>query len=300
LVLIFHRVSWVPDALLASEPDAQRFADQMDLLSSLFTVVPLSEGVRRLREGSLPARAAAITFDDGYANNLEVATPILKLRKLPATVFVSTGFTGGGRMWNDTLIELVRAAPAELDLQKFDLGVYQLTSMAARQKTIDALIDKHKYLEPVERLARVNEVAAYTGFTLPNDLMMTEAQLRSLHAEGIEIGAHTIHHPILTRLDDDQARREILGSKHRLEEIIGAPVTTFAYPNGRPQRDYEARHVRIVRECGFECAVSTAWGAARRDSDPMQIPRVAPWDKAATRYGMRLVKAYLDPKATAV
>jgi peptidoglycan/xylan/chitin deacetylase (PgdA/CDA1 family) len=300
LVLIYHRVFASVDTLLPDEPYAERFAADMDLLASLFNVLPLGEAVRRLQEGSLPARALCITFDDGYANNLTVAAPILISRNLPATVFVSTGFTGGGRMWNDTLIEMVRVAPTELDLSRFELGAYALTDIAARRVAIDALIGKLKYLEPQARLARVDEIAAHVGRELPNDLMMTETQLRELHAQGIEIGAHTVNHPILTRIDDDRARAEILGSKRRLEEIVGKPITTFAYPNGRPHRDYESRHVTIARDCGFDCAVSTAWGAATRRSDPFQIPRVAPWDRTAARFALRLVKAYVDPAATTV
>ncbi len=296
LVLIYHRVPAQPDPLLPSEPDALRFAAQMDLMASLFNVLPLTEAVAKLKDGSLPARAACITFDDGYTNNLEVALPILKARNLPATVFVSTGFIGGGRMWNDTLIETVRAARDELNLSKFDLGVYQLADTGARRAAIDALIGKLKYLEPTERLQRVDEIAAYAGVELPNNLMMSEKQLQALHAAEIEIGAHTINHPILTRLDDEKSRAEILGGKRRLEEIIGTQVTSFAYPNGRPVQDYEERHVRLVRECGFATAVSTAWGAARRASDVLQIPRLAPWDQSATRFAVRLTKGYLDPK----
>lgn len=297
LVLIYHRVLAGPDSLLPDEPDAVRFAAHMDLLASLFNVLPLTEAATRLKGGSLPARAACITFDDGYTNNLEVALPILSARKLPATVFISTGFIGGGRMWNDTIIETVRAADAELDLSKLDLGVYALPDVAARRKAIDALIGKLKYLEPEQRLHRVNEIAEAAGVSLPGNLMMSESQIKALHGGGIEIGAHTVNHPILTRLDDDQSRREILSSKRTLEDITGAPVTSFAYPNGRPLRDYESRHVGIVQGCGFTTAVSTAWGAARKTADIFQLPRIAPWDRTATRFALRMVKAYADPPA---
>lgn len=297
LVLIYHRVLAQSDPLLPSEPDAIRFAAQMDLLASLFNVLPLTEAAARLEAGSLPARAACITFDDGYTNNLEVALPILSARKLPATVFVSTGFIGGGRMWNDTLIETVRAAAGELNLASLDLGVYPLPDSAARRAAIDALIGRLKYLEPVQRLHKVNEIAATAGVALPGNLMMSESQIRTLHRAGIEVGAHTVNHPILTRLDDEQSRREILDSKSTLEHIIGEPVTSFAYPNGRPHQDYEARHVGIVKSCGFATAVSTAWGAARHSSDVLQVPRIAPWDRTALRFALRMVKAYIDPVA---
>jgi peptidoglycan/xylan/chitin deacetylase (PgdA/CDA1 family) len=297
LVLIYHRVLAKPDPLLGDEPDAVLFAAQMDLIKSLFNVLPLAEAVARLRAGSLPPRAACITFDDGYANNCEVAAPILAARNLPATVFVSSGFIGGGRMWNDTIIETVRGAPVELDLSRFGLGTFRLDDTAARRTAIERIIAGVKYLHPVARLERVEQIAAHVGARLPDQLMMNEAQLKSLSGMAIEIGAHTVSHPVLTSLSDEESRTEMLSSKRHLEEIAGVSVTTFAYPNGRPLRDYESRHVKLARECGFTCSVSTAWGAARREHDSFQIPRIAPWDKTATRFAVRMIKSYVDPVA---
>jgi peptidoglycan/xylan/chitin deacetylase (PgdA/CDA1 family) len=116
LVLIYHRVLPTRDPLLPDEPDAADFSAQMDLIGRNFRVLPLREAVQRLRSGDLPARSVSITFDDGYANNCEVALPILRERGIPATVFVATGFLNGGRMFNDTVIEAIRRAGAELDL----------------------------------------------------------------------------------------------------------------------------------------------------------------------------------------
>src|SRR6185436_8358647 len=107
LVLIFHRVLPQPDPLMPGEPDTAAFASQMDVIRATCTVLPLSAAVEQLYSGSLPERATCITFDDGYANNLTMAAPILQARGLPATVFVATSFLNGGRMWNDTVIESV-------------------------------------------------------------------------------------------------------------------------------------------------------------------------------------------------
>lgn len=297
LVLIYHRVFAEPDPLLSDEPDARLFAAQMDLAVRLFNPVDLVEGVRGLRDGSLPPRAVAITFDDGYANNLEVAQPILAARGLPATVFVSTVFTGGGCMWNDMLIESVRCAPKALNLRDLGLGEYQLTDMAARRRAVDELLASIKYRELEQRIALVRQVAERAGFDANSQLMMDEAQLRLLAGKGIAIGAHCVRHPILTRLPDDKAMHEISESKRELERITGRQVNAFAYPNGRPGKDYDARHVAMVRDAGFEVAVSTGWGAATRDSDPLQIPRIAPWDRNALRYGARMVKALTERRA---
>lgn len=294
LVLIYHRVLPEPDPLLPDEPDATGFAAQLDVIGSLFNVLPLAEAVRRLRAGQLPARAVCITFDDGYANNCEVALPVLKSRDMPATVFVAPGFLSGGRMFNDTVIEAVRRASCELDLTREGFGRYELPDDSARIRAIAAILPVLKYLPQAERMRRAAAIAERVGAELPDDLMMTEEQVRRLHGEGIGIGAHTVNHPILANVDEATARREIVESKSRLAEMIGAPITTFAYPNGGPARDYTARDVMLAREAGFELAVSTAWGAATAATDPLQIPRIAPWDRTAFRFGARMVRAQME------
>ena len=294
LVLIFHRVLAEPDPVLPDEPDVGRFTAIVDLLASCFTPLSLREAVTRLRESTLPPRAVCVTFDDGYANNCEIARPILVARGVPATVFVAPGFLDGGRMFNDTVIETVRRAPEDFDLRALDLGRHALTDAAARRRTIEVLLEQLKYLEIDERLRRIAQVADAAGVRLPDDLMMTRAQVRTLHQSGIEIGAHTVDHPILASVADEVAESQIRASREQLEAMIGAPVKSFAYPNGKPHRDYLARHVGMARAAGFDLALATAWGAATAESDPFQIPRVAAWDSDALRYGLRLARAYRD------
>ena len=108
-VLIFHRVLPEPDPLFPDEMHARRFDVLCGWLTSWFKVLPLDEAVARLKAGTLPARAVCITFDDGYADNHHVALPILRRHGLVATFFIATGFLDGGRMWNDTVIEAIRA-----------------------------------------------------------------------------------------------------------------------------------------------------------------------------------------------
>lgn len=300
LVLIYHRVLPEPDPLLPAEPDATAFAAQLDLIGSLFKVLPLAEAVRRLRAGQLPPRTVCITFDDGYANNCEVALPILRARAMPATVFVAPGFLCGGRMFNDTVIEALRRAGGELDLSREGFGRHALPDDAARVRAIASILPVLKYLPQAERVRRADAIAERVGADLPDDLMMTEEQVRRLHRGGITIGAHTVNHPILANVDEATARQEIVESKARLADLIGAPVTTFAYPNGGPARDYTARDVALAREAGFELAVSTAWGAATATVDPLQIPRIAPWDRSAVRFGMRMVRAQLERQVASV
>lgn len=291
-ILILHRVLAQPDPLFPSEIDAARFDAMCGWLKQWFDVLPLDEATHRLRAGSLPARALSITFDDGYADNRDVALPILQRHGLPATFYIATGFLDGGRMWNDTVIEAVRRT----DVERIDLagtaaesvGSLPVNDIQRRRHAIDRLLGTIKYLPLDERLECAGEIARRAKVMLPDDLMMRSEQVLELHRAGMQIGAHTVSHPILAKLDPDAARREIASSKETLESLLGERVTLFAYPNGKPGEDYDASSVEAVKALGFSCAVSTAWGAARRDSDPFQIPRFTPWDRSKWRFGARM------------
>ena len=290
-ILIHHRVRRAPDPLFPGELDAEHFERHLGIVSALFNVLPLAEALRRLRDGTLPARPAAITFDDGYADNAEVALPILQRHRLHATFFVSTGFLDGGRMWNDTIIESLRIAVGDiLDLAPIGLRAFGIATVAERRATIKAVIDSSKYLPATERDDRCREIARIAGATLPGNLMMTTDQVRALHLAGMGIGAHTVSHPILSRIPEAMARREIGDGRDALEAITRTPVTLFAYPNGKPGSDYRDEHVRIVRSLGFAAALSTGWGAATRASDVFQLPRFTPWDRTAPKIALRFMR----------
>jgi len=253
------------------------------------------DAIAGLRHGNLPARPLCITFDDGYADNATLALPVLRKLGLHATFFVATGYLNGGRMWNDTVIEAVRAAPGpRLDLSELGLGVFVVDSIRGKRDAIEAILSRLKYQPSVERQRKADALAERVGAELPADLMMNDNQVRQLRAAQMSIGAHTETHPILTMLDDQAARREIHASKSYLERLLGEPITLFAYPNGKPGRDYGSTHVQMARELGFEAAVSTAPGVAFPGCDLFQIPRFTPWDRTSLRYGIRLARNALQ------
>jgi peptidoglycan/xylan/chitin deacetylase (PgdA/CDA1 family) len=288
-VLLFHRVLPNHDPLFPDEPDAVRFAAQMHWIKTWFNVLPLPEAVERLRTCSLPARAAAITFDDGYADNYTIALPILQRLQLPATFFIATGFLDGGRMFNDTVIETVRHADGqEMDLSSLDLGRHSIATLDARRAAIVSILARLKYLEPGRRSKAANAVAETARVVPRSDLMLNTVQLKGLSAGGMTIGAHTVSHPILSRVDEKRALHEMGASKERLEFVTGERITLFAYPNGKPGTDYTSVHVGLARRAGFSGACSTGWGVAQSGCDPFQIPRFTPWDRSPWRYALRL------------
>ena len=295
-ILMFHQVLERPSALFPGIPDVETFRWQMTLVSRLFHVLPLAEAVGALRRGSLPPRALAISFDDGYRNNLTQALPVLQSLGLPATFFVATGFLDGQVMWNDRVI----AALSSTRRVEFDSGLpgidrLILDSPGARRRAIERILAAIKYLPPAQRLEVVADIEQRAGCRADRGLMLDPAGVRALAAAGMEIGAHTRTHPILTALDPAAAEREIRRGREELETLLGRPVRLFAYPNGRPGRDYGPEHVAMVRRAGFLAAVSTAPGTAEPATDPFQLPRFTPWDRTALRFGLRMARNYLTP-----
>jgi peptidoglycan/xylan/chitin deacetylase (PgdA/CDA1 family) len=296
--LIFHRVTPKPDELFPGEVDAQRFNEICGWVGRWFNVIPLSDAVIRIREGTLPPRPLCITFDDGYADNHDVALPILQRHGLTATFFVATGYLDGGVMWNDILSETMRSASGDLlDLRSLNLstdgiGCLDLSSPGARRTSLRRLLLSLKYLAPSQRSSLVNRIASVAGVALPVDLMLGTDQVRSLHQAGMDIGAHTVSHPILARVDEVQARSEIMDSKRCLEAIIDAPVSLFAYPNGKLGEDYLPRDVSLVRDAGFAAAFTTEPGVSAQGSDMFQLPRYTPWREGKWSFAAQMLKNF--------
>jgi peptidoglycan/xylan/chitin deacetylase (PgdA/CDA1 family) len=288
---IFHRVLHEADPLRPGEPDGERFERIVRFIVRHFRVLALPDAASALARGQLPAAAACITFDDGYADNLTLAAPILQRHGATATVFVSTAFTDGARMWNDSVIEAVRALPrGDVDWTEFGLGTARVDDDRSRLALVDATVPTLKYRPLSERVAVADEIARRTGVTTMQRPMMSRAQLRAWRAHGFDVGGHTMRHPILARLTQAAASEEIGGCREQLAEWLGEAPRAFAYPNGVPGRDYGARDVALVRGAGYGCAVTTAPAAARADTDAYQLPRFTPWDRSMAAFGLRCAR----------
>lgn len=289
-IINYHRVLATHNPLLSSEPDLATFRWQMELLARCFNVMPLNEALEAIKAGRVPPRAVCITFDDGYRSIHDLALPVLREFGLRATVFVTSGHVDKGNMWNDHIIQAIQSLPSgELDLSVLGLGKFSLNTLADRKATIGTLTEQSKYLPPSERRKVIEHLRLAAGQELSPDLMLTRDMVSNLDRHGIEIGAHTVSHPILTSLDDDSARAEIYDGKQELESILGKRVRYFAYPNGKSEKDFDHRHVAMVREAGFDAAFTTAVGAITRERDWFQLPRSRPWDDTPLAFGMRLL-----------
>lgn len=293
-ILIFHRVVAERDELLPGEVTRREFDAICGWLAGMCHVLPLDDAVRRLRYSTLPSRAVAITFDDGYADNHDCALPVLRRHGLTATFFVATGFLDGGRMWNDSVIEALRRCPRDrVDLAgtvASSIGVLELGTVAARRQAVQSALAAIKYLGPEQRAHWVEAIVARAGAALPDDLMMTSDQVRALAQAGMTIGGHTVTHPILRGMPAERAHAEIEDGRRELQDIVGSRIDLFAYPNGRPGIDYDDATVQAVRELGFSAAVTTEWRAAAPADDPLLLPRYMPWERSEAGFGLRMAR----------
>lgn len=290
-MLLFHKIPTLADPLTANELDLPRFERMLDFLASNANVMPLPEATAALQAGKLPSRAMALTFDDGYAEWIDNVSPALRRRNLPGTFFVTTGQMSGSALWHERIVGAVRALPNTGFSLPYGFGSYtDLRLPGSRLRLVEELQERLKYAPLAERVGAIETLEAQASSSISLPPRFDTDSVRTLHSQGFDIGAHTVHHPILNECTRAQARAEIGGSKEELEAIIGGRVHSFAYPNGRPNEDYSREHVDMVRSLGYTSAVTTSNGVSRRNSDIFQLPRFTPWGLTDERIAFQLAR----------
>jgi len=277
-VFTYHRVNDGNARFFPGVP-VERFRRQMEVLSRHATVLSLGELVTRAREGSLEPRCAAVTFDDGYRDNYERAFPILREFGLPATVFLATGaIETGSLLWHDRVFDAFeRAGDRALTVSGMPLA---MAPVAARRASLAELLALLRSVGRDEREALIRDVELQIGGGAPPDAgerMLTWNQIAEMAGAGISFGAHTVSHPILTRLSDSEAAAEIRTSRETIERRLQRKVDLFAYPNGTAA-DFNDSLERELKTQGFRAAVTTLWGANDARTNPFALRRMGFWD----------------------
>jgi peptidoglycan/xylan/chitin deacetylase (PgdA/CDA1 family) len=296
ILLAYHRV-----ANAAPDGDEEcvtpgHFEEQMDALSRSAQVLSLSRLVRHLKEGSLPPRSVAVTFDDGYADNLYLAKPILEKYQVPGTVFVCGGYWGRQFWWDEleTLVMSSRSDPRTLrqgdgwELPVEISKVEDPRDVAIRRKLRHALYHFLLPMDAGEQDQIMDEIRRWSGVSADLSVSarsMDRAELTKLaQCELIEIGSHTRTHPRLPGLSEPRQKAEILSGRQDLEELLGKPVPGFAYPNGQATAYTKA----ILRDAGFEYACISLENVIRAGSDPLALTRFWQKDVDGDRFLRRL------------
>ncbi|MBR0797136.1 polysaccharide deacetylase family protein [Bradyrhizobium jicamae] len=307
VILMYHRVAEpeIDPWGLAVSPS--HFDEQMALLRASRSVMPLPELVDRYRRRALPSDAVAITFDDGYADNLVEAKPILSRHGLTATLFLATGTVGSRtEYWWDELARLILLNSEGIDIT-VPVGADTMAvrippggdTDAANWRTCTGPNTPRRaaYLEVWGklRLRPISEIRATMTLLRTKvssrplseqDLPMSSAQLTELLADGaIGLGGHTVNHPALPSLSVDEQRREIADGKAACEEMSDGGVAGFAYPYG----DFDERSAQLARECGFEWACSAeAKGLRNPENNFLWLPRVQVMDWSGEDFSREL------------
>ena len=236
----------------------------------------LSELIAAAREGTLPPRAVAVTFDDGYADNLHEARPLLERYNVPATFFLAAAYLERTReFWWD---ELERVLPAAGD-PGYDprWTIERGDDPTPAHRTYRKLCTRLRTLAGEEREAALQQAVSHIGGDAPprtSHRVLQCSEVRELMAPGLfEIGAHSATHPALSALPPARQQEEIAACKRMLERVTATSVDTFAYPFGT-RDDYDGTTMRLVREAGFTAAFSARPGAIGRNADHRQLPRV--------------------------
>lgn len=317
VILLYHRIAQNEYDPWELNVSPELFADQMQALARLGDLIPLAEAVRSLHDRKTPDRFVSVTFDDGYADNLTVAKPILAQLGIPATLFVPTAYMDSGQeLWWDRLQRLaLEPAAFERVIELEIAGVRHRWNLgeAARCDAESAMRDRewtvyrpaptprhvlcaqlHSLLLPLPHAEKHAVLDALAKQRVPNGgekiryRPMSGDEVRRFAESGMfDVGAHSETHPVLAQLSAAEQRREALQSRTRLEELLGHPVTMFAYPFGG-SGSYTATTKRIVIEARYEGACVNRRGTVRNGVDRFELPRFQAKNWTGREFARRL------------
>lgn len=314
VILMYHRVIETDCDPWGLAVTPKHFAEHLDVLRRYARPEPLRRLHQALGAGKRSARTVSVSFDDGYTDNLYNAKPLLERYDVAATVFVASGCVGNDReFWWDELERLLLqpgTLPQEVRLRVIG-GVFERRLGESASYSADEyrryrgwrcgaptptlrhslyyslwnLLGSSNAQEKRNVLDQLTLWAGGDSVSRSSHRTLSPAELVTLQAGGlIDIGAHTVTHPFLSRLPDAVQREEIYRSKTDLESILGSTVAGFAYPHG----DYMTASVAMVREAGFGHACSTVMESVRSGTDSFQLPRIAVEDWDGEEFGRRL------------
>ena len=314
IILLYHRVFDAPTDPQRLCVSPKRFGEHLEHLGRYYSVLSLSQLEGALKERRLPKRAVVVTFDDGYADNLHHAKPLLERYNIPATVFVTTGYVGQQKeFWWDELERLLLLSPRVPEQLKVTVngttyswhmdedtnsfyGQWHVELRDTPTTRHRAYLEMHRLLRPLQYkeqegvLADMREQIGDNGQCRPDYLALTPEEVRLLAADGlVEIGSHTVTHPVLSVQPLEVQRYELVESKEQLEAILGHPVTSLAYSYGGGG-DAGDETAALAREAGYEIGCANFPALVTHRSDIFQLPRFLVRDWDGDEFAYRLMR----------
>jgi peptidoglycan/xylan/chitin deacetylase (PgdA/CDA1 family) len=285
IILQYHSVH--PDARIPppgfpcgiSHP-ASAFDRQMELLATQFDPVTLDDILHFLHgQKRLPRRAVAITFDDGFKDNFEVAAPILARYGLRATFYITAGSVGGRkRFWFCRLRHAFHSAAVHRWTDPVTRRLWDLSDIEQQIEARRSVFGRCASLVSDRReevVCSIERDLEASSSHVDDCLMMDWSQVRALREAGHIIGSHTLTHPNLAHVSLPEARHELEESKRILEEQVAVPIVHFSYPNPFLQPHFTEETVLLTAQCGYLTAVTSTPGRARSGHSPLALPRVS-------------------------
>ncbi|MBU4009416.1 MAG: polysaccharide deacetylase family protein [Proteobacteria bacterium] len=288
-VLTFHRVGNGTNRFFDVIP-TDVFERIVQYLSKSYKIFTASEAWARTVTGNLPRNAIVITFDDGYRDNYTNAMPVLKKYKVSATLFLSTGPPDDSKLlWHDLMFNAF--SETKVSEWRFMKKRYWLSNIQSAKLAVTTFAKYIKKLDETERDSAIyqlyRDLAIDPKENKNETTMLTWDEVKVMADNGIEIGSHTVNHPILSRLTYGQQFMEISGAIKRIEEKTGIRPKVFAYPNGRLE-DFNNDTLSILKRCGIRSAFTTEVGNNSVDSDPFMLKRGAAWSHDPNKFVLQL------------
>ena len=275
-ILLYHRIAGDPLDAHVLCVSLANFIEQLDYLATTARVVPLAEMVKALAENRLEDGMVAISFDDGYRDNLTVAAPLLQSYGFPATLFVTTGFLGQDGYWIDRLERMFFNNPS----LPASVVTGQVRALRRPSDVLQAHDSTHAFLRDLhpmqinQRLQILGNALRHDGGPPPSRPFLTHADLREIDLKypEITIGAHTVNHPYLSKLLVEDQAREIQASRVTLQALTSQEIEFFAYPYGQ-ESTFDASTVAVCRRFGYRAAFSNVGSALSAACHQYAIPR---------------------------
>lgn len=293
LILGYHRVAEPPHDPFGLCISPAAFEMHLQVLSEIACPVSLQDLRQGLRKGHLPRNAVVITFDDGYSDVFHTALPLLKKYNIPATLFVTAGSLGQPFWWDElerivyasaNLPELIASLPEPLRRSRMPASGNGQGDAQIKESLL-RMLSRRMQDWPAPEIERViNRLRGASGLKQTVSLQpraVTRDELRLLSDAGLfEIGSHTVSHPDLPNLSPEKQREEIENSKSEIESVVGRPVSSFSYPNGRNTKTLRP----LLLSAGYQCACTSVNDLVTRGTDPFELPRFWPRYTAADRF----------------
>ncbi len=280
VILVYHRIVAKNDSWSIDTVETSDFEKQMKYIAKTHEILSLEKLVRAIVEKKpLHKRTAVVTFDDGYKDNYTNAFPILKKYNIPATVFLTTGHIGTDNIfWWDKIGYVLYNTKLNM-LKLEDFGVISPYSLNNISQSLNSILERFKRVPEDKKDDILAKLVKISDVDIPKnmgrDMILSWEEVKEMNENGINFGAHTVTHPILSKISLKQVKHEIAQSKKDIEKRLSKPVNTFCYPNGQAD-DFNAEIINLLKESGFICAVTTIPKTVSSKADLFDLGRIPP------------------------